>query len=157
MKQIELAKELGISKSYLSMILSGQRKPSPELADKLQSIPGVHKVVNNYLWHSLCTEEVRGSNPLSSICKTDYESSRKSRTQLVGRFASCRPQGISKRMMEASHYTVHAFTGHPVTVEGIDTHLSSLECKNRTSEFLFMPQDTVLVVMAERQCLWKSR
>ena len=45
-KQSQLAKELGISKSYLSMILSGQRKATPELVEKLQSIPGVHKVVN---------------------------------------------------------------------------------------------------------------
>jgi transcriptional regulator with XRE-family HTH domain len=42
MKQVELAKQLGISKSYLSMILSGQRKASPEMARKLSSL----KVVN---------------------------------------------------------------------------------------------------------------
>lgn len=38
MKQIELAKDLGISKSYLSMILSGQRKPNSELSRKLSSL-----------------------------------------------------------------------------------------------------------------------
>jgi len=38
MKQIELAKQLGISKSYLSMILSGQRKASPEMAMKISSL-----------------------------------------------------------------------------------------------------------------------
>ena len=38
MKQIELAKELGISKSYVSMILSGQRKPNPTLAQRLSSL-----------------------------------------------------------------------------------------------------------------------
>ena len=37
MKQIELAQRLGISKSYLSMILSGQRHCPPELADILSS------------------------------------------------------------------------------------------------------------------------
>jgi transcriptional regulator with XRE-family HTH domain len=42
MKQIELANLLGISKSYLSMILSGQRRCPPELGDKLSSL----KVVN---------------------------------------------------------------------------------------------------------------
>jgi len=64
LKQSQIAKELGISKSYLSMILSGQRKCPPELMGKLQSIPGVHKVVNNELWDSLYTQEVRGSSPL---------------------------------------------------------------------------------------------
>jgi transcriptional regulator with XRE-family HTH domain len=42
MKQIELARLLGISKSYLSMIISGQRIPNPELAKKLSSLE-VHK------------------------------------------------------------------------------------------------------------------
>ena len=38
MKQVELAQQLGISKSYLSMILSGQRKGSPALMRKLSSL-----------------------------------------------------------------------------------------------------------------------
>ena len=38
MKQVELAQRLGISKSYLSMILSGQRIPNPELARKISSL-----------------------------------------------------------------------------------------------------------------------
>ena len=42
MRQIELAQRLGISKSYLSMILSGQRQCPQELANKLSS----QKVVN---------------------------------------------------------------------------------------------------------------
>ena len=37
MKQVELAQRLGISKSYLSMILSGQRIPNEELAHRLSS------------------------------------------------------------------------------------------------------------------------
>jgi len=42
MKQVELAQRLGISKSYLSMILSGQRTPNQELARKISS-QNVHK------------------------------------------------------------------------------------------------------------------
>jgi transcriptional regulator with XRE-family HTH domain len=63
-KQSQIANELGISKSYLSMILSGQRKCPPELTEELQSIPGVHKVVNNQLWDRSYTQEVRGLSPL---------------------------------------------------------------------------------------------
>ena len=50
MKQIELAKQLGISKSYLSMILSGQRKANPELANKLRRYSDklVHKKAVNF-------------------------------------------------------------------------------------------------------------
>ena len=38
MKQVELAKRLGISKSYLSMILNGKRTPNPKLAQRLSSL-----------------------------------------------------------------------------------------------------------------------
>ncbi|MFC1978877.1 helix-turn-helix domain-containing protein [Chloroflexota bacterium] len=70
MKQAEIAKELGISNSYLSMILNGKRQINPELEAKLQSIPGVHKLVNNQLQIIPCTEEARGSNPLSSTIRS---------------------------------------------------------------------------------------
>ena len=42
MKQVELAQQLGISKSYLSMILSGKRTPNQELA-RIISSQKVHK------------------------------------------------------------------------------------------------------------------
>jgi transcriptional regulator with XRE-family HTH domain len=42
MKQVKLAQQLGISKSYLSMILSGKRTPNQELAQRLSSLE-VHK------------------------------------------------------------------------------------------------------------------
>jgi len=71
--QAGVAKELGISKSYLSMILSGQRKCPPELVEKLQSIPGIHKIVKNQLWDRSYTQEVRGSNPLLPTIMRDIK------------------------------------------------------------------------------------
>ncbi len=38
MKQVELAQQLGISKSYLSMILSGKRMASPEIMREISSL-----------------------------------------------------------------------------------------------------------------------
>ncbi|MFC2003155.1 helix-turn-helix domain-containing protein [Chloroflexota bacterium] len=46
MKQVELAQQLGISKSYLSMIMSGKRTPNQELARKISS-QKVHKSETN--------------------------------------------------------------------------------------------------------------
>ncbi len=66
LNQAQIAKELGISKSYLSMILSGRRQCPPELTEKLQSTPGIHKVVNNQLWMGTGSQKVVGSNPISS-------------------------------------------------------------------------------------------
>jgi transcriptional regulator with XRE-family HTH domain len=62
-KQNEIAKELGISNSYLSMLLSGQRNLTHSLADKLEkyrmqlSVKFRHKL-------SLAKEEVAGPNPV---------------------------------------------------------------------------------------------
>ena len=63
LKQKELADSLGISKSYLSMILSGKRNCPSELAEKLQSAQGIHKIVNNDVWKVPSKQQVVGSNP----------------------------------------------------------------------------------------------
>jgi len=60
MKQVELAHRLGISKSYLSMILRGQRRASPELAEKISSQLPVNFEARKLFY----TQEVRGSSPL---------------------------------------------------------------------------------------------
>ncbi|MFC1963503.1 hypothetical protein ACFLU2_02190 [Chloroflexota bacterium] len=64
-KQSHLANKLGISKSYLSMILSGQRQCPPEFDGKLQPITKVHKVVNNQL-RELPSKQVVASSSLVS-------------------------------------------------------------------------------------------
>jgi len=71
LKQSQLAKELGVSKSYLSMILSGHRKASPELIEKLQSTQGVHKLVNNPLWKVPSKQVVASSNLVSRSTRLD--------------------------------------------------------------------------------------
>ena len=63
LRQKELADNLGISKSYLSMILSGKRNCPSELAEKLQSTQGIHKIVNNDVWKVPSKQRVVGSNP----------------------------------------------------------------------------------------------
>jgi len=59
----QIAEELGISKSYLSMILFGQRKCPADLMGKLQAIPGVHKSVNLQSCVLPSKQRVVGSNP----------------------------------------------------------------------------------------------
>ena len=70
LKQSQLARGLGISRSYLSMILLGHRKCPIELAMKLQSVQGVHSLVNNDLWNMSYTQKVRGSSPLPPTTST---------------------------------------------------------------------------------------
>jgi transcriptional regulator with XRE-family HTH domain len=36
MKQVELAKELGVSKAYISMVMQGKKKPSKQIATRLK-------------------------------------------------------------------------------------------------------------------------
>ena len=59
MKQVELARKLGISKSYLSMILSGQRIPNPDLIERISSLLPVNFKAS-FLPHN---PKVVGSNP----------------------------------------------------------------------------------------------
>ena len=63
LKQVQIAEQLGISKSYLSMILSGQRKCPVDLIETLQAIPGVHKSVNLQTCIVPSKQRVEGSNP----------------------------------------------------------------------------------------------
>ena len=44
MKQAELAQQLGVSKAYISMVMSGKRKASKRVAEKLKE---VNLVVNS--------------------------------------------------------------------------------------------------------------
>ena len=69
LNQKELAVRMGISKSYLSMLLSGQRKVTPELVERLQAIPEVHKIVNFPLWEVPSKQRVVGSNPSRDAIK----------------------------------------------------------------------------------------
>jgi len=63
LNRAQIAEELGISRSYLSMILLGQRKCPADLMGKLQSIPGVHKSVNLQGCVEPSKQRVVGSNP----------------------------------------------------------------------------------------------
>jgi hypothetical protein len=63
LNQTKIAKELEISKSYLSMILLGQRKCPEDLLERLQAIPGVHKSVNPQRCIVPSKQLVVGSNP----------------------------------------------------------------------------------------------
>jgi len=63
LNQAQIAKDLGISKSYLSMILLGQRACPANLMERLQAIPGVHKSVNLQSCVEPSKQRVVGSNP----------------------------------------------------------------------------------------------
>ena len=70
LNQAEIAKELSISKSYLSMILLGQRKCPANLMERLQAIPGVHKTVNLQDCIVPSKQRVVGSNPSRDAIKS---------------------------------------------------------------------------------------
>ncbi len=70
LNQAQIAKELGISKSYLSMILLGQRKCPTDLMERLQAIPGVHKSVDFQSCIVPSKQRVVGSNPSRDAIKS---------------------------------------------------------------------------------------
>ena len=83
MKQIELAQQLGISKSYLSMLLSGQRR-IPEHLEK----PLCEQVHNNQLQEVPSKQRVVGSNPARDAILANLASkSSENRPLRKGRFS----------------------------------------------------------------------
>jgi plasmid maintenance system antidote protein VapI len=69
MNQQEIAKQLGISKSYLSMVVSGKRQMTPELAEKLE--PFSSQFSENFTHRiTLAKEEVASSNLVFRSIKT---------------------------------------------------------------------------------------
>jgi hypothetical protein len=99
MKQTELAQMSGISKSYLSMILSGQRKPNPELASRMKEYDSRLPVKSRYRFGP-CTQEVRGSIPLSSRYKQSVRGGAtegaESLAKYAGRFAYVVPESLPR-------------------------------------------------------------
>jgi len=47
MKQVELAQQLGVSKAYISMVISGKKKPSKYIAEGLNRL-GVNQETVNF-------------------------------------------------------------------------------------------------------------
>ena len=82
-----------------------------------------------------CTEEVRGSNPLSSTSHLGIKSSQLFTKELFDKFVQSRPQGISNRTLESYDYTLKGFIGYPIIAEGISLYLSRLTCKNGKLKF----------------------
>jgi len=58
MTQIELAKLLGVSKCYISMVLSGKKKPSKAIAEKLRLL-GVNLEMVNFEGDKLILSHAR--------------------------------------------------------------------------------------------------
>jgi integrase/recombinase XerD len=54
---------------------------------------------------------------------------------LLNDFLNTRPQGISPKSVITYHYTLEKFIGYPLTVEGINSYLSKLTCKNGKLKF----------------------
>jgi transcriptional regulator with XRE-family HTH domain len=40
-KESEMAEKLGVSASYVNLIKNGERRPSPQLAEKIEAITGI--------------------------------------------------------------------------------------------------------------------
>ena len=63
MRQADLAKEVGVSKAYISLLLSGKRKPSKKVAERLKQ---VNLTVDNECGNGLkirWASALAGSNP----------------------------------------------------------------------------------------------
>jgi hypothetical protein len=51
-------------------------------------------------------------------------------TELLEKFISSRPEGLSKRTIEFYRYTLTHFVGYPLSPDGVGSYLKSLTCRN---------------------------
>jgi transcriptional regulator with XRE-family HTH domain len=63
MKYAEIARQLGISRAYVTMLAKGERQPSRGLQRRIEKLTGKRSlsVTNSRVWD----HEVGGSNPLT--------------------------------------------------------------------------------------------
>jgi site-specific recombinase XerD len=80
-----------------------------------------------------------GSNPISStsLIAKKFTSSQvqKFTTELLEKFISSRPEGLSKRTIEFYRYTLTHLIGYPISPEGVSSYLKSLTCRNAKLRF----------------------
>ncbi|MGB6873662.1 MAG: tyrosine-type recombinase/integrase [Dehalococcoidia bacterium] len=80
-----------------------------------------------------------GSNPISStkyIAKKFTSSQvQKFTTELLEKFISSRPEGLSKKTIEFYRYTLTNFVGYPLSPDGVGSYLKSLTCGNAKLRF----------------------
>jgi len=79
----------------------------------------------------------RCPKPLDECATATYDNKhlKKFTTELLDKFITSRPQGISRKSIESYHYTLDNFVGYPLTPEGINAYLSSLSCGNGKLKF----------------------
>jgi integrase/recombinase XerD len=80
-----------------------------------------------------------GSNPISSTIfkakKFTSSQVQKFTTELLDKFISSRPEGLSKRTIEFYRYTLTNFVGYPISPDGVSSYLKSLACRNAKLRF----------------------
>ena len=77
------------------------------------------------------SQKVVGSNPISSTSLL----ARKFTTELLEKFISSRPEGLSKKTIEFYRYTLTNFVGYPLSPDGVSSYLKSLTCRNAKLRF----------------------
>ena len=81
----------------------------------------------------LHTQEVTGSSPVPPTIDRDSPASncsQKFTKELLQKFLSSRPQGISPKTITLYHYALDRFIGYTLSPEGINSYLNSLSCRN---------------------------
>jgi len=63
MKQIDLARELGVTRSYITMLKQGKRQPSKKLQRKLAKLTKGCSLLDTFFVNGV--QVVGGSNPLT--------------------------------------------------------------------------------------------
>ena len=84
------------------------------------------------------SQKVVGSNPISStkyLATKSSKSSQKFTSDLLEKFISSRPEGLSKKTIQFYRYTLSGLVGYPLNPDGVGSYLKSLTCGNAKLRF----------------------
>lgn len=116
-----MAKELGVSHSYLSQVKHGKRPASKKVVSKMVSKGCGYYPQNDIISSALGDSLVVGQWTLDKIPTHE----------LVSKFLKSRRQGLSENTLKFyKYYLSHAPIGIHVTPRDIDDFLKSLQCSN---------------------------
>jgi transcriptional regulator with XRE-family HTH domain len=136
----ELARQLGVSRTYVTLLTQGKRKPSQKLVDELTKLmsttnfdqnPDINGPLAQLVEQVTLNHPVAGSSPARLTNVQTNQLASTSANFLLEDFIKSRRQGISPQSIRFYRICLKPFlSNYPLTSQGINAFLSNLKCGN---------------------------
>ena len=142
----ELARQLGVSRTYITLLATGRRQPSSQLVDRIRQLklttqlpPEMESMYAKWgirdldMYKILSLARLPIQAPHTHVVVTNHESCTASPNltpELINLFLGSRRQGLSKLTRGFYYSCLSKAIGMELSAKGINEFLTGLECKN---------------------------